>query len=217
MALKSWALAGLVLSTLTACKPDTAQIEFYTSDLDLANDGEVIETPARFEFSLLGDDTDGDLERARRIALRYLPEDSHIDTVQGEYQTYLVVETTIPVGTAEAINQYIDVRGNGRPLVAVVQDHHVELRSTPELDLLNAELERLNPLLGAELPATETVIRVNSDSRGKRTLTALAVFVNKRPHLIYEDEIKRRQRIEMLFKGSEDSVYHQVPIQFELK
>jgi len=48
---------------LVGCKPDVMNIEVYTSDIEIAADGELFEVPVQVEFSLLGDDEDGTLDR----------------------------------------------------------------------------------------------------------------------------------------------------------
>ena len=38
------------------CKPDKLEIEIYTSDIDSASEGEIIEVPMKATFRLMGED-----------------------------------------------------------------------------------------------------------------------------------------------------------------
>ena len=62
----------LIILISIGCKPDNLEIEVYTSDVEFAQEGEVITVPVKASFNLLGDDESGDLERARRVSAKYL-------------------------------------------------------------------------------------------------------------------------------------------------
>ena len=44
----------LMCIVLIGCKPDSLEIEIYTSDVESAFDGEVVEVPLKATFSLMG-------------------------------------------------------------------------------------------------------------------------------------------------------------------
>jgi len=54
--------------------------------------------------------------------------------------------------------------------------------------------------------------------KGKKvTVLATAVFSGKKPYLHFEKSIKRRKSVEVEFKGGDDSVYKEIPVQLGLK
>ena len=55
---------AFAIFSLIGCKPDDILVNLYTTDVDVAADGEVVEIPVTAKFSLLGEDDDGSLERA---------------------------------------------------------------------------------------------------------------------------------------------------------
>ena len=71
-------------------------------------------------------------------------------------------------------------------------------------------------MLGLELPADESVFRVISDSRVPVTVSGIAVFASKKPHLVLQHQLDRRESIELVYKGGEASIYSEVPPLFEV-
>ena len=62
-------------------------------------------------------------------------------------------------------------------------------------------------MLGFDLPAESTVIRVISDSRNKILVEADAVFVFSEPHLYFSTELERRDEVNIEFKEGDDSIW----------
>ena len=70
---------------IVGCKPDNLEIEVYTSDIESASDGEVVEVPLKATFKLMGEDKDNQLPKAKKLALKYMPSDSEIKISKGDY------------------------------------------------------------------------------------------------------------------------------------
>ena len=68
---------------IVSCKPSDVEIEIYTSDIESASDGEVVEVPLKVSFSLMGEDKDNELPDAKKLALKYMPGDSEIEISKG--------------------------------------------------------------------------------------------------------------------------------------
>ena len=60
----------LMCIVLIGCKPDSLEIEIYTSDVESASGDEVIEVPLKATFSLMGEDKENQLPVAKNIALK---------------------------------------------------------------------------------------------------------------------------------------------------
>ena len=200
----------LLIVFLTSCSPSNVAVSIYTTDIDIAQEGEVLEVPVTASFSLYSDD-DGELESASQIAEKYLAPDSIFSQSSGDWGETLVIETTIPMGTLDSLQNYL--ASNNRVAVLLVQDVdeiEISLSSTDYADALNSELSDINFMLGFELPGDSTNFRVISDSRNEVQVDATAVFVSEKPYLYYSKVLKRRDEAEIVFKGTTDSVYSEI-------
>jgi len=200
----------LLIVFLTSCSPSNLEVSIYTTDIDVAQEGEVLEVPVMASFSLYSDD-DGELESASQIAEKYLAPDSIFSQSSGDWGETLVIETTIPMGTLDSLQNYL--ASNNRVAVLLVQDVdeiEISLSSTDYADALNSELSDINFMLGFELPGDSTNFRVISDSRNEVQVDATAVFVSEKPYLYYSKVLKRRDEAEIVFKGTTDSVYSEI-------
>ena len=200
----------LLIVFLTSCSPSNVAVSIYTTDIDFAQEGDVLEVPVMASFSLYSDD-DGELESASQIAEKYLAPDSIFSQSSGDWGETLVIETTIPMGTLDSLQNYL--ASNNRVAVLLVQDVdeiEISLSSTDYADALNSELSDINFMLGFELPGDSTNFRVISDSRNEVQVDATAVFVSEKPYLYYSKVLKRRDEAEIVFKGTTDSVYSEI-------
>ena len=200
----------LLIVFLTSCSPSNLEVSIYTTDIDVAQEGEVLEVPVMASFSLYSDD-DGELESASQIAEKYLAPDSIFSQSSGDWGETLVIETTIPMGTLDSLQNYL--ARNNRVAVLLVQgvdEIEISLSSTDYADALNSELSDINFMLGFELPGDSTNFRVISDSRNEVQVDATAVFVSEKPYLYYSKVLKRRDEAEIVFKGTTDSVYSEI-------
>ena len=207
---------GLILSAtfLSACTPSSTDISLYTSDVEVALEGEVIEVPIKAVFTLFGDDEDDDLDKATMIAKKYIANDSVFSQSEGDWGDTLVVETTIPLGTEQSLENYL--ASNNRVAILLVEsveeygEINVSIRTTEFASALDSELSDINFMLGFSLPADNTNFRVISDSRNEVTVGATAVFVSEKPYLYFSKTLKRRDEAEIVFKGGEGSVYSEI-------
>jgi len=200
----------LLIVFLTSCSPSNVAVSIYTTDIDFAQEGEVLEVPVMASFSLYSDD-DGELESASQIAEKYLAPDSIFSQSSGDWGETRVIETTIPMGTLDSLQNYL--ASNNRVAVLLVQgvdEIEISLSSTDYADALNSELSDINFMLGFELPGDSTNFRVISDSRNEVQVDATAVFVSEKPYLYYSKVLKRRDEAEIVFKGTNDSVYSEI-------
>ena len=199
---------------LSACTPSVLDISLYTTDVEVALEGEIVEVPVRASFTTYSDDEDGDLERATIISEKYISADSVFSQSSGDWGETLVIETTIPLGTLDNLSTYLESNNRVAVLLVEVDEEYgsvdVSVRPTDFASALNSELSDINFMLGFELPADDTNFRVISDSRNDVGVYATAVFVSEKPYLYFEKILKRRGEAEIVFKGSSDSVYSEI-------
>ena len=199
---------------LSACTPSVLDISLYTTDVEVALEGEIVEVPVRASFTTYSDDEDGDLERATIISEKYLSTDSLFSQSSGDWGETLVIETTIPLGTLDNLNSYLESNNRVAVLLVEVDEENrsidVSVRPTNFASALNSELSDINFMLGFELPADDTNFRVISDSRNDVLVYATAVFVSEKPYLYFQKILERRGEAEIVFKGGSDSVYSEI-------
>ena len=206
---------GLFLGVifLSACTPSVLDISLYTTDVEIALEGEIVEVPVRASFTTYSDDN-GDLEKVTIIAEKYLSTDSIFSQSSGDWGETLVIETTIPLGTIDNLNSYLASNNRVAILLVEVNEEYgsidVSVRPTDFSSALNSELTDINFMLGFELPADDTNFRVISDSRNDVSVLATAVFVSEKPYLYFEKILKKRGEAEIVFKGGSDSVYSEI-------
>ena len=200
----------LLILFLSSCSPSVLDVTLYTTDIEAANEGEVFEVPVRASFTMYSDD-DGELETASAIAEKYLAPDSVFSQSSGDWGETLVIETTIPIGALDPLQNYLT--NNNRVAVLLVENNgeiEVSLNSTDYADALNSELSDINFMLGFELPGDATNFRVISDNRNNVQVDATAVFVSEKPYLYFSKILERRDEAEIVFKGTSGSVYSEI-------
>ena len=200
----------LLILFLSSCSPSVLDVTLYTTDIEAANEGEVFEVPVRASFTMYSDD-DGELESASAIAEKYLAPDSVFSQSSGDWGETLVIETTIPIGTLDNLQNYLS--SNNRVAVLLVENTgelEVSLSPTDYADALNSELSDINFILGFELPGDATNFRVISDNRNDVQVDATAVFVSEKPYLYFSKTQERRDEAEIVFKGTSGSVYSEI-------
>ena len=201
----------LLAMFISSCAPSDVDLVVYTTDVDAVLDGDIVEVPIKASFTLYSDDEDGDLDRATAIAEKYLSQDSIFSQSSGDWGETLVIETTIPMGTLENLQNYL--ASNNRVAVIIVEDvGEIELSLSPTdyADALNSELSDINFMLGFTLPAESTNLRIISDSRNDVEVNSTAVFVSEKPYLYFSKTIKKRGEAEVVFKGTSHIVYNEV-------
>ena len=200
---------------IIGCKPDNMEIEIYTSDIESASEGEVTEVPLKATFNMMGEDEDNQLPKAKKVALKYLPTDSTVEVVKGEYGQTMSIVSSIPIGTSSALKKYL--KKNKRIAMIVFEKGIVTLKQTKLLTKLDEELSEINFMLGAKLPASNTTFRIVSDSKKKVNISASAVFSEKKPYLHFSKDLKKRKSVVIDFKGGDESVYSEIAPTFGVK
>ena len=200
---------------IISCKPSRLEVEVYTSDIESASDGEVVEVPLKASFSLMGEDKENQLPEAKKIALKYMSSDSEIEISKGTFGQVMTIVSTIPIGSSTALSKFL--QQNPRIAMVVVEKGMVTLLPTETIEKLDKELSKINFMLGLELPAKNTSFRIVSDSKKKVNISATAVFSEKKPYLHFSKDIKKRKSVVIDFKGGDSSVYSEIAPTFGVK
>ncbi len=198
---------------LSGCKPDEFKTTIYTSDVQIAYSDEVIEVPILISFSLLGDDDQGIFDRVINASKKYLSPKSDFSKSKTMMGEVLVIETKIPMGSSELLSKYL--QNNNRLATLLISNtdkgsFQISLEKTRYTSIFGAELNDINMMLDLDLPAKKSIFRVSSDSRTPIKVSALAVFVAKKPYLKYSRTLDRRDFVEIEFSGGDGSVYSEI-------
>ena len=212
MKVLNWLPLALLLAFLSACKPGEFKADLYTSDIEIARDGEVLDVPVSVSFSLLGNDDQGIFDRVVQIAKRSLSPDSTFSKSKAMMGERLVIDTKLPMGNKDSLKKYLD--SNNRLAVFLVEEGKsstsVSLVPTALVKTLSKQIQDINILLSLRLPPSKSLIRVSSDSRKPVEVSGIAVFVSKKPYLNYSKTLNRRDSVEIEFKGDSGSVYSEI-------
>ena len=200
---------------IVGCKPDNLEIEIYTSDIESASEGEVVEVPLKATFRLMGEDKENQLPLAKKLALEYMPSDSEIEISKGTFGQVMTIVSSIPLGSKSALSKFL--QKNPRIAMIVVENGIVKFLPTKTIKKLDKELSKINFMMGAELPAKNTSFRIASDSKKKVNISATAVFSEKKPYLHFSKDLKKRKSVVIDFKGGDISVYSEIAPHFSIK
>ena len=205
----------IISMMIVGCKPDNLEIEIYTSDIESASDGEVVEVPLKATFSIMGEDKENQLPKAKKLALKYMPSDSEIEISKGTFGQVMTIVSSIPLGSKSALSEFL--QKNPRIAMIVVENGIVKFLPTKTIKKLDKELSKINFMMGAELPAKNTSVRIASDSKKKVNISATAVYSEKKPYLHFSKDLKKRKSVVIDFKGGDISVYSEIAPHFSIK
>ena len=197
---------------LVNCTPDEMEIDIYTSDIEAVSNGEKIDLPVKISFSMFGDDKDNDLEKAKNIAKNYLSSDTKFSISKGEYSQFFIVETTLPfqskVMDTRQVGGFLYVPDPQKPNYGQIKFTYNN-NIIKEIDTL---LSNINIMISLNLPAKNHKLRVISDSKELFEISSYAAWISKKPHIKQSTILKKRENIELNFKGGTSSIYSQIPI-----
>lgn len=191
---------------LFSCTPRKFLVEIYTSDFDAANEGEITQVPVTVEFSFMVKDKDEMIELAKKKTMPFLSKDSSMELSKATFGKTLTIKTKFPLGKKSVLE---DKEPNALFHI-VAQDNRVFVEPTDSLKKLNKSLKEISFGLDVDLPPTRTIFRLISDSRKDFNLSAIAVFSDNKAYLQFEKNLKRRDSVEVEFRGDEGSVYGEI-------
>jgi len=163
----------------------------------------------------MGEDEADDFSRVEQTAKRYLNNEAEFKRTEGDFGEVMVVKCTIPMGTREALVAYL--ADNPRPIALEIRNSTVKFQATEHLKRLNNEIEAINLMFGADIAADKTIVRIVGDMAEAPAVLAIAVFIDNKPELVFSSKLERRDSIAIDYRGSEDSVYSEIPPQFKIR
>lgn len=200
---------------LIGCKPQKMEFEIYTSDMELAATGEIVNIPLTVELQILGEDTENLMPKGKNILKQYLNEDAEFKLSKGDFGDIMIIKCTVPMSTPKALDTHM--KKTNRPVALTIEDNIVTLQKTRHFKKMKKNISGVHMMLGAQLPAHSTFFRFVGDMRQGPEIKAIAIFSDNKPVLDYSQVIERRQSTEIEFKGGSDSVYSEIPIHFTAK
>lgn len=190
----------------SSCTPRKFLVEVYSSDFEAANEGEIIQIPATVEFSFMVKDKDEMIELAKQKTLPFLSEDSSMELSKATFGKTLTIKTEFPLGKKHVLQE----KETEALFHVVIDDDQVFIEPTATLEKLNKSLKEISFGLDVDLPPTKTIFRIISDSRKEFNLSATAVFSDNKAYLEFEKSLKRRDSLEVEFRGDDGSIYSEI-------
>lgn len=207
------AISGVIfiLFILVGCKADKGEVTLYTSDIEDALSGKVVEVPLKATFTIMGKDEKNLLGKSTSIAKRYLSKGSKFSRSKSQFGERLVIETKIPLSkNNSSYKKFIKKNGKRAAVVGVFGKKLYFLVSKHGRKALNEELKKINYMISLDKIIKRASYRVVSDSRKKYKVSAYAVWVSGKPYLYYNKILERRDEALLTFKGDDGSVYSQL-------
>ena len=216
--IRSRTILILIISFLViSCTPDEMELNLYTSDIDAVSNGEVINLPVKISFSMPGEDKNNDLEKAKNIAKNYLSPNSKFSISKGKYSQFFIVETTLPfqkkVLGERQLGGFIYVPNPQKPNIGKVEF----IYNDNIIKEINSLLRNVNMMLSLQLPPKNYKLRVISDSKKLFNISSYSAWISKKPHIKQTTSLKKREEVELIFKGGSASIYSQIPIFINVK
>ena len=190
----------------SSCTPRKFLIEVYSSDFEAVNEGEIIQIPATVEFSIMLKDKDEMIELAKQKTLPFLSEDSSMELNKATIGETLTIKTEFPLGKKRVLQE----KETEALFHVVVDDDRVFVEPTAILGKLNKSLKEISFALYVDFPPTKTIFRIISDSRKELNLSATAAFSDNKAYLEFKKSLKRRDSIEVEFRGDDGSIYSEI-------
>ena len=207
----------LIFGVLSGCKPDSIELTLYTSDLEMAREGEIIEVPVTVAYSMMGKDDDNVFDQVIETVKPFVSNDTKFSKSKGAFGDNLVVETKISILNRESETLISKASNNlGYISVSAEDDWIIFTPSKKAGKKLDKKLREINMMIGFNLTPNNMKIRVASDSRESRKVISYATWVAKKPYLEFQTDINRRDEVQLHFKGSDGSIYSEITPRFIL-
>ncbi len=207
---KNLSIVFFVFFILVGCKADKGEVTLYTSDIEDALSGKVVEVPLKASFTIMGKDEENLLGKSTSIAKKYLSKGSKFSRSKSQFGERLVIETKIPLSKMGPYKKFIEKNGKRAAVVGVFGKKLYFLVSKPGRRALNKELKKINYMISLDKIIKRASYRIVSDSRQKFKISAYAVWVSGKPYLYYKKILKRRDEALLTFKGDDASIYSQL-------
>ena len=202
----------LPLMLLVGCTPDYVKVDLYTSDLQDAFLGKVIEVPAEMEFSgHLGDDADTDVQQVIQLSKKFLGKSAEYTRSKGQFgEEVIVVKLQIPIGTKAQLTAYLKKAENkNTPLVLIADpvNRSVSLLTLDSMEDFNRQMLAINFMLQMKMIPSVLTYNIISDEKVVYKVSGQSVFVNGKPFLSFEKNLKRRESVALDFSGEDGSIW----------
>ena len=202
----------LPLILMVGCTPDYVKVDLYTSDLQDAFNGSIVEVPASMQFSgHLGDDADNSVKEVIQLSKKFLGSSAEYTRSEGQLgEEVIVVKVQIPMGTKKQLNSHLSQEINKNTPLALLTDptnRSIKLLTLDSLDSFNRQMLAINFMLQMEMIPNVMTYHIVSDEKAVYRVTGQCVFVNGKPYLQFEKNLKRRDSVSLDYSGQDGSIW----------
>ena len=202
---KSVCFIGCALCALfVGCTPDKVSITIPSSAVEKAKAGNLAYVKVRAVFSSTGKDTDGNMPKVKRIALRHLGEGAEIEIEDEDYSSKLTASFKIPFGKgavlAEAPKSIL--------VLSMDDDGKIELKNGPGLSALNHELDDIDSSIDARFNGGVTLFRFTGNSDSALRLQVIGAFADDKAIAIGDVRVDEDEEVVVKFNRNDGSIWN---------
>lgn len=195
--------------TLVGCTPDTVIVTIPTSQILLAQSGEVGYATAKVTYSVIDNNGKKQLAKCKAIAEKYVGEGGSVNLSGGldpedDNAAYLTATFKMPIVSPENRNKIKFV-----PPAALMLNNGA-LGFSAMTDALNKELKKIDNGITAEFNGGKTVFRLIGDSDKPVKYGVFGTFLNDKPVISVAINVEKGHEYKALFYRSSEHIWHEI-------
>lgn len=189
---------------LVGCTPDKITVTIPSSIVEKVKAGNLAYVKVRAVYSSTGKDTEGNLPKVKRVAMRHLGEGAEIDLDNADFNSRLTASFKIPFGKSAALAD-----APKSILVLTLDDSgKIELKDGLGLKALNYDLDDIDSSIKAEFNGGETLFRFTGNSNSALRIQVIGAFANDKAIAIGDVHVDEDDEINVKFNRDDESIWH---------
>ena len=197
-------VALALFALLVGCTQDKVTVTIPSSAVDKVKAGNLAYVKVRAIFSSTGKDTEGNMPKVKRVAMKHLGEDAEIEIDDEDFSSKLTASFKIPFGK-------VDTLANAPKSILVLSldnSGKIELKDGPGLNALNYDLDDIDSSIEAEFNGGETLFRFTGNSNSALRIQVIGAFANDKPIAIGDVRVDEDDEIIIKFNRDNESIWH---------
>ncbi len=189
---------------LVGCTPDKITVTIPSSTVEKVKAGNLAYVKVRAVYSSTGKDTEGNLPKVKRVAMKHLGEGAEIELDDTDFNSRLTASFKIPFGKSAVL-------ANAPKSILVLsldENGRIELKDGPGLNALNYDLDDIDSSIEAEFCGGETLFRFTGNSDSALRIQVIGAFANDKPIAIGDVQVEEDEEVVIKFNRNDESIWH---------
>lgn len=197
-------VALALVALLVGCTPDKVAITIPSSAVEKVKAGNLAYVKVRAVFSSTGKDSEGNMPKVKRVAMKHLGEGAEIEIDDEDFSSKLTASFKIPFGKGDAL------ANAPKSILALTLDDSgkLELKNGPGLNALNYDLDDIDSSIEAEFNGGETLFRFTGNSDSALRIQVIGAFANDKPIAIGDVQVDEDEEVVIKFNRNDESIWH---------